>query len=820
MAEHVRKNRWASWVAGALLGGVTLSMGPAPGLAQNMADYTNYPAFLSQSVPPNILFLVDMGNFTLEAAYSGTGHRYPISFKTGTATDNLLAANVTVTGFKNTEVSLVAVNTSGVSINTSVVTSPADLFVSTKSYYGMFDSLRCYTTNSNSFIYGSKKAAVSDGCGGSYWDGNFLNWLTQRKKEMIYQVLVGGKPIPAQANQDGTANHLNGETKTGENGTTASCSNNSNSCWRFVKYVPNATLGGRVPSSISATTVKVSGGTTFNTGVFFGLGEGTLYVNDDATVNPFDNQPGNRYTLAVDLTTEPNIPAGTGAMTDCTPGNPDDNSSPDYAGHLTCYMRERSLGLFQKMRTDNMHVAVMFVNADTGQGGSLQFAFDDAFNASTVTNIRNEQIEANSPISEALYEGLCLYRKVQGPCYSNSGSWKTGYSAGGLNAVGDPFFFKSLNQTVRCYKSFILMISPGIGFNDGNAPDLAQPFGNLFTGTNIGVVSTGAAGDRLDDIASYGRTNDLRSDLTGTQNVTFYAVNAMGGPTGATLLGSAAKYGGFEDRDGNNAVNLTGNQTCTYPTGSNLGSGSSTSNAEWDLDLDCVPDTYFDASEGGDIEGQVNAAIAAILKRAASGTSISVLASSSTGEGSLYQAFFYPSITEGTSEIKWLGFVQGLFVDGYGNLREDRGGPNDAPDGKLVYDQDNIIQTGIDPISGNVVVNRFHDTSPMDGLPDSTIPYETVSLREMQGIWEAGKKLTLRDLSSSPRNIQTWVDIDNDGIVDANEQMDFSTANASKLSPYLRASSSGTNLATNIINLLNGQSNTRMRDRRIKVNGP
>ena len=50
-----------------------------------------------------------------------------------------------------------------------------------------------------------------------------------------------------------------------------------------------------------------------------------------------------------------------------------------------------------------------------------------------------------------------------------------------------------MNQSVRCCKSFVLMISPGKGVADGNAPDLQSPFGNLFTGTNIGVVSTGDA---------------------------------------------------------------------------------------------------------------------------------------------------------------------------------------------------------------------------------------------------------------------------------------------------------------------------------------
>jgi len=818
-----RARGWRLWVATTVCA-FALSSVPVGVSAQSMVNYTNYPIFLSQTVPPNILFLVDMGNFTLQAAYSGSNHQYPISFKTGTATSSLYASNVTINSQSGDD--LVAVNNSGVEINTSNEVSPADTFDSTKTYYGMFDPLRCYTTDSNSFNYGSVKATVSATCAASHWDGNFMNWLTQRKKEMIYQVLVGGKPIPAQANADGTANNINGEPKTGENGTTDSCASNAKSCWRYVKFVPDATLTGRVPTTLPTSNVNLAvGGPILSTaGRIFGVGDGKLYVNHDTTASPFDTTSANQYSLEVDLTTEPNVPAGTGTQTTCVAGNPNDNSDPNFAGHLACYKRERSLGLFQKMRTDNMHVGVMFVNADTGQGGSLQFSFDEAFNPSDVTNIRNEQIEANSPIAEALYEGLCLYRKSQGPCYSNSGSWTTGYSSGGIGAVGDPFYFASMNQMVRCAKCFVLMISPGIGVNDGNAPDLQSPFGNLFTGSNIGVVSSGAAGDRLDDIAYYGRTHDLRSDLTGTQNVRFYAVNAMGGPTGAALLASAAKYGGFEDRNNDNAINLTGSQACTYPTGSNLGSGTSTSNPEWDLDgpasvPDCVPDTFFDASEGGDLEAQINAAIAAILKKAASGTSISVLASSSTGEGALFQAFFYPSTFEGNNEIKWTGYVQGLFVDPFGNLREDRGGAGGSADGKLVYGDDNIVVTRTDASSGDVVVDRFADVSPADGLADSTTPYETVSLREMQGIWEAGKKLALRDISSSPRNLITWVDVDNDGVVDSGEQMAFSTANASTLSPYLRAASSGTFTATNIINFIHGTQVSGMRNRQVTVNG-
>src|SRR5437867_10210223 len=55
--------------------------------------------------------------------------------------------------------------------------------------------------------------------------------------------------------------------------------------------------------------------------------------------------------------------------------------------------------------------------------------------------------------------------------------------------------------------------------------------------------------------------------------------------------------------------------------------------------------------------------------------SVSVLASSFTGEGAIYQAFFFPStsVTIGstTNPVVWTGFMQGLFIDTFGNLRED-----------------------------------------------------------------------------------------------------------------------------------------------------
>ena len=776
-------------VTGVLVG----LLGTGEAHAQSLTDYTAYPPFINKTVPPNILFIVDLSNTTLPAAYGS----YPLARKSGTVTAGKLTANVNLVSAPGLD--LVSSSDDGVTANGATVAAPSDAFDPTKNYYGLFDSWRCYTTDSNSFNYGSVKTTVLAACGAGQWDGNFLNWLTMRKKDVAYQALIGGTSLPASSNTDGTANSLAGETKTGEDGSTNTCSNNSQPCWRYVKFALNSALTGRVPMALP---VDATGTALATPGRFFGLGEGKIYLNSDADADPFDASPGDQYPIEVDLRTEPDTPSGTGAISgNCTVGD------PAFAGHLVCYRRDRSLGLFQKLRTDNMRVAIMFADANGGKGGRIIFRFDDNFNASAITNIRNEGIKSHAPLAEAAYEGLCLFRNSQGSCYSNSPA----DFAASVGAQGDPYYFTSSNQLVSCCKSFIVMISPGVPRNDDNSPDLQTPFGNLFTGAQVGLTST-----RLDDVAYYGQTHDIRDQasgalgyLAGTQKVGFYAVNAMGGATGAGILASAAKHGGFEDKNSNGAVDLLG-QTCAYPAGSTLGSGSGMSNAEWDQDKDCVPDTYFEASEGGDLESTVTRAIAEILKRSASGTSVSVLAASGTGEGALYQAYFFPSTYEGLSEIKWTGHTQGLFLDSFGNLREDSDG-----DGKLVHQNDHIIRTRTDSATGDVLVDHYADADG-DGRADAATPLMTVGLREVKGIWEAGQQLALT--ASSARKILTWVDRDNDGLVDAGEMIPFTTANSATLSPYVRAGAAPYT-ADNIINFIRGDQISGLRDRQVTVSG-
>jgi type IV pilus assembly protein PilY1 len=253
----------------------------------------------------------------------------------------------------------------------------------------------------------------------------------------------------------------------------------------------------------------------------------------------------------------------------------------------------------------------------------------------------------------------------------------------------------------------------------------------------------------------------------------------------------AAKYGGFTDKDGNNQPNLP---------------------EEWDQDGNGVPDNYFFAANPLQLQTKLAAAFAAILNKASSGTAASVLASSTTGDGALYQAYFFPTQFEGTREIKWTGYTQGLFIDSFGNLREDTNG-----DGKLTYGQDDIIVSRFDVASGQVKVDRYKDISPADGVADSTTPYQTVNLTDIKPIWEAGKNLA--QTTAASRTILTWIDQDGDGVVDSSEFIPFTTANAAPLSAFLRADPTGSYTASNIIDFIRGTQITGLRDRQLTVNG-
>jgi type IV pilus assembly protein PilY1 len=290
-----------------------------------------------------------------------------------------------------------------------------------------------------------------------------------------------------------------------------------------------------------------------------------------------------------------------------------------------------------------------------------------------------------------------------------------------------------------------------------------------------------------------------------------------------------AKMGAFEDIGCDRTSQATANATgCDVPDGG----------PEWDQvnnytgapGADGLPDAYFESTNSDDLQDRIQAAIASILKRAGSGTNASIVASSTNAEGAAYQAYFYPgTVNEPTfTEVRWVGYLQALWVDAYGNLREDT-----VQDGKLVLQQDYIVKTQFvyDVNNDNynkVLVYRYADANG-DGKADSATPVDAspLEIKDLKTIWEAGNRLATATPAASCavngggqtcRRILTWWDTDEDGLVDAGEDFEFTAANFTS-----RGIPMGTGTApfttANIVDFIRGSQPAGLRDRQLTVGG-
>ncbi|RYF50513.1 MAG: hypothetical protein EOO27_31625, partial [Comamonadaceae bacterium] len=63
-------------------------------------------------------------------------------------------------------------------------------------YYGYFDSTKCYTHDGNRYVPSTSGATVEGGkyycTAGSFWSGNFLNWATMSRMDVLRKILFGG----------------------------------------------------------------------------------------------------------------------------------------------------------------------------------------------------------------------------------------------------------------------------------------------------------------------------------------------------------------------------------------------------------------------------------------------------------------------------------------------------------------------------------------------------------------------------------------------------------------------------------------------------
>ena len=860
-----------------LLIGIWSMINASPGIlsAATNSDYAAMPPFMSTSIEPNVLIVLDNSGSMNDGAYATTYD--PTQFSSG-------------------------------------------------QYYGLFDATKYYQYNGTRWEpisgYTTSDSMPSSGPSGVADDqnpiasGNLLNWATMSRISVAKKLLIGGKGNPRSWNGSVTVK-LEGETtwgfqKTYDNTSAANLINpftgnyryrvsssadlyiepvsagsatiytspNANvsipagwtisgaaSAWEAVDDTPPDTnddgnttyiqaqgtaspalfdynyTGGNIGSitnvgvrivalsNCSSTTTRRTRAVLRISGVDYDSSYTSINTSYPATSYPF-NWATNPATGAAWQWSDIKS-AGIGSL-EAFGVRPNNSQSGCYHRVTQVYLVVTSstptggpyniiidqgnidaTGIIDNL-TDDARFGLAYY-ASGSNGGRVQEYVGFGAATNMINSIGNLVPDTWTPLGETLYEMIRHFRQ-DSPYYSNSpADYQTGVNY-------DPYWFRYTtkagsglaDQYVPCAKSFILMLTDGESTQDTSMPgtSTASPYaacsltnikacsgyGGLpnprFGGTSIGQTYSSSGTDYLIDAAYWARSNDARPGartstptswqqcLPGTQNVIIYPVFMFG--SGSTLLKDAAIYGGFEDMDGDNKPDCTTEPRECFRDSD--GDGTVESNGQDD------PITYFEGDDGFELEASITNAIASILQKSASGTSVSILATSAEGEGALYQAYFYPDkdMPDFTKRT-WLGYCRGLFIDVDGNLRDDytNGGSKDAA---LIYSQDRILRMRLDTSTNEVNADLYVDTDE-NGQPDGSPT--TVLIDDVMALWEAGEKLAKRDKSA--RKIYTWIDSDNDGVVDNGDFSSFSgealefvnndatNNNATALKPYLNA---------------------------------
>jgi len=272
--------------------------------------------------------------------------------------------------------------------------------------------------------------------------------------------------------------------------------------------------------------------------------------------------------------------------------------------------------------------------------------------------------ETYDNVSELYYAAL-LYLRGRAP--------PAGYSNNLTSAITDQFPVIKGTNLLRggtrdpiinsCQKNFILGIGDINTHCDGNLPGSTntkcsdsiptdsdglnvQSLWNTIAGYE-GMANTGAVGvwsgsgmnggntPYIAGLAHWAHTNDIRSDLNGSQNVSTYWVDVLESPSAPglkTQYWMATKYGGFK-------------------TDLVTGNNPNTNVASWDSNGDGVPDNWYAGNSPATMKSGLTAAFSSIAD-ASSGSSSSAAVTSSrqTSTSQILYAGYNPK--------GWLGTVR------------------------------------------------------------------------------------------------------------------------------------------------------------------
>ncbi|KEQ11216.1 hypothetical protein GZ77_26600, partial [Endozoicomonas montiporae] len=333
---------------------------------------------------------------------------------------------------------------------------------------------------------------------------------------------------------------------------------------------------------------------------------------------------------------------------------------------------------------------------------------------------------------------------------------------------------------------------------------IAVQVDGVYAGLNLrfSYTVTGTYEDGLQDDYVYKGSSNFKTH-------SYVANNSAAGVLPKPLY-LAAKYGGFLDMDGDGTPANSSGDSREWDTRNNT-TGS--------IGADGLPDNYFFARNPALLEAQLGQVLQDIASRVSSATNTALLSNSNNGTGVLYQALFQPTLEYNGRTITWGGLLHSLFVDSKGLLREDSNGNDQLDD----YATDFIVELKFDPNANQTLLQRY---STEDEGKTQTVSGTLQPLSSLKTIWDARDQLasiqdvvTQRNYESTADNgryILTWLDENNDGVVDSGETLPFSASSFTGKEGYLGVPASE---VTTIVNYVRGQEMDGTRSRTIDYNG-
>ena len=328
-----------------------------------------------------------------------------------------------------------------------------------KEYYGYFDPNSRYSYASSIF---SRDTAGE-------WSGNFLNWLTMRRIDIARKVLMGGLANPRT--YSGT------QKLTGHDAPS------------------NRTFYKSYDGSLEYVGVGGSVVTPYDDGTY-------NYRVDRGEFKVYDSNGNHKDTYKI-------------VVEKVADEEPQDFADMGGSGPTT-------VGVFQRYGNNGRWGNMWFNNDgdhsnNNGNGGVISNGISDKVTSSFLNDLQNTNPSTWTPLAESYYTAAQYFSQKSidnGLNYSNNPG----------TTANDPF-----TAAEYCAKNFVLLITDGASTKDAMIPsDLkhyADNYDTFVTSTSDDCNESnsckyGSGGtDYLKDVALWDRTNDLRSDVDGNQNI-------------------------------------------------------------------------------------------------------------------------------------------------------------------------------------------------------------------------------------------------------------------------------------------------------------